>query len=147
MPDWNTRLVVQVMTGAGAPAETITPIDSFTPTFNTAAEALHSIERTHIGVIYSPRQISFSMTVRAIGGAVGMLTKLALEGTRFSVLLQQQEGDDWAFSSMVLTDCIITSAQPGSATTSGAPSATFSGFSLASTVTQNVDGAEPISVP
>lgn len=144
MPDWNTRLVVQVTTDGASPPD-ITPIDSFTPTFATSAEALHSIEKTHIGVIYSPKQITFSMAVRAIGGSVGRLTKLALEGTRFSVLLQQQEGNDWSFSSIVLTDCIITSAQPGSATVSGAPSATFSGFSLASTVTPN--GGEAITVP
>ncbi len=144
MPDWNTRLVVQVTTDGASPPD-ITPIDSFAPTFGTAAEVLHSIERTHIGVIYSPRQITFSMTVRAIGGAVGRLTKLALEGTRFNVLVQQKEGNDWAFSSIVLTDCIITSAQPGAATVTGAPSATFSGFSLASTVTPN--GGEAISIP
>lgn len=144
MPDWNTRLVVQV-TSDGATPPDITPIDQFTPTFATSAEALHSIEKTHIGVIYAPVQITFSMTVRAIGGSVGRLTKLALNGNRFNVLVQQQEGNDWSFSSVVLTDCIITSAQPGAATISGAPSATFTGFSLASTVTPN--GEQAIAVP
>ena len=144
MPDWNTRLVVQV-TNDGVTPPDITPIDQFTPTFGTSAEPLHSIEKTHIGVIYTPKQISFSMTVRAIGGAVGRLTKLALNGTPFDVLVQQQEGDDWSFSSIVLTNCIITSAQPGAATISGAPSATFTGFSLASTVTPN--GGQAIELP
>lgn len=144
MPDWNTRLVVQVTTDGASPPD-ITPIDSFAPSFATNAEALHSIERTHIGVIYSPKQITFTMTVRAIGGSVGRLTKLALDGTRFDVLLQQQEGNDWSFSSIVLRNCIITSAQPGAATVSGAPSATFSGFSLGSTVTPN--GGAPITTP
>jgi len=144
MPDWNTRLVVQVTTDGVSPPD-ITPIDSFTPTFATNAEALHSIERTHIGVIYTPKQITFSMSVRAIGGSVGRLTKLALDGTRFDVLLQQQEGNDWSFSSIVLSNCIITSAQPGAATVSGAPSASFSGFSLGSTVTPN--GGSAITIP
>jgi hypothetical protein len=144
MPDWNTRLVVQV-TSDGATPPDITPIDQFTPTFSIPAEALHSVEKTHIGVVYAPKSITFSLTVRAIGGAVGRLTKLALNGDRFNVLLQQQEGNDWSFSSIVLTDCIITSAQPGAATVSGAPSATFTGFSLASTVTPN--GGQPLEVP
>jgi hypothetical protein len=144
MPDWNTRLVVQITNDGVSPPD-VTPIDAFTPTFSTNAEALHSIERTHIGVIYSPKQITFSMTVRAIGGSVGRLTKLALDGTRFDVLLQQQEGNDWSFSSIVLSNCIITSAQPGAATVSGAPSASFSGFSLGSTVTPN--GGPSITIP
>lgn len=144
MPDWNTRLVVQVTNDGGTPPD-ITPIDQFTPTFSVPAEALHSVEKTHVGVVYAPKTITFSLTVRAIGGAVGRLTKLALNGARFDVLVQQQEGNDWAFSSIVLTDCIITSAQPGAATISGAPSATFTGFSLASTVTPN--GGEAIAVP
>jgi len=144
MPDWNTRLVVQVTSDGGVPPD-ITPIDQFTPTFAVPAEALHSIEKTHIGAVFSTKSITFSMTVRAIGGAVGRLTRLALEGTRFNVLVQQQEGNDWSFSSVVLTDCIITSAQPGAATATGAPSATFTGFSLASTVTPN--GGEAIAVP
>lgn len=144
MPDWNTRLVVQVTNDGGVPPE-ITPIDQFTPTFSVPAEALHSIERTHVGVIYGTKSITFSVTVRAIGGAVGRLTKLALNGTRFDVLVQQQEGNDWSFSSIVLTNCIITSAQPGAVTVAGAPSATFSGISLASTVTPN--GGEAITVP
>lgn len=144
MPDWNTRLVVQV-TNDGVTPPDITPIDQFTPSFTVGAEALHSLERTHVGVIFSPKAITFSLTVRAIGGSVGRLTKLALTGQRFDVLLQQQSGNDWSFSSIVMTDCIITSAQPGSATVSGAPSATFSGFSLASTVTPN--GGQAINVP
>ena len=144
MPDWNTRLVVQVTSDGVTPPE-ITPIDQFTPSFAIGAEALHSLERTHIGVIFTPKTITFSLTVRAIGGSVGRLTKLALNGQRFNVLVQQQSGNDWSFSSIVMTDCIITSAQPGAASVSGPPSASFSGFSLASTVTPN--GGQALSVP
>ena len=128
MPDWDTRLAVSYNDGTGDVE--ISPIDSFSPTFSLSAEVLHSVEQTHIGVVYTPQAISFSMTVRAIGDVAARLTTLALNGTRFSVVLKEKTGDDWSFKSVVLSDCVITSATPGAATISGAPSATFSGFSL-----------------
>lgn len=128
MPDWETRLAVSYNDGSGDVE--ISPIDSFSPTFSLNAEVLHSIEETHIGVVYSPQAISFSMTVRAIGDVAARLTTLALNGTRFDIVLKEKEGDDWSFRNVVLSDCVITSATPSSATISGAPSATFSGLSL-----------------
>lgn len=130
MSDWNTRLAVSY-TEDGETRE-ISPIDSFTPSFALNAEPLHSIEATHIGVIFSPESISFSMSVKAIGPVAAKLTALALEGTRFNITLQERTGSDWAFNSIVLSDCIITSATPTTANVSGAPTASFSGFSLAS---------------
>ena len=71
------------------------------------------------------------MTVKAIRDIAGKLTVLALAGKRFDIVLQEAEGGtDWSFKSVVMPDCIITSATPTSATVSGAPTATFSGFSL-----------------
>jgi hypothetical protein len=131
MPDWETRLAVSFNDGSGDVE--ISPIDSFSPTFSLNAEVLHSIEDTHIGVVYSPQTISFSMTVRAIGDVAARLTALALNGTRFDVVLKEKDGDDWSFRSVVLANCVITSATPSTATISGAPSATFSGFSLGAT--------------
>ena len=58
-----------------------------------------------------------------------------MRGDPFEIVLLEQEGDDWSFSTIVLSQCYITSAAPGSATVSGAPVATFSGFSLAAAVT------------
>lgn len=136
MPDWNTRLAVSF--NDGTESATITPIDQFSPTFSLGAEPLHSIERTHIGVVYTPKSMTFSITVRAIGGVVGHLTALALEGKPFDVILQEQDGTDWSFQRIVMRRCIITSAQPGAATISGAPSATFSGFSLEAVATPKV---------
>jgi hypothetical protein len=82
------------------------------------------------------QSISFSLSVKAIGDGAARLTALALQGKRFEVLLQEQDGGtDWSFKTVVMTDCIITSATPSTATVSGAPSATFSGFSLSSTIT------------
>jgi hypothetical protein len=92
---------------------------------------MHSIEQTHIGVIYSPDSMTFSLTVKALGDVAGQLTALALEGTPFDILLQEKEGDDWSFHSIVMSNCIITSAAPSNASISGAPTATFSGFALA----------------
>ena len=136
--NWQSRLAVKYKPRGAAKEELITPIDSFQPTFALSAEALHSVERSHIGVVYSPQQISFSMTVKAIGPVAAQLTKLALNGTPFDVIMV--EGDDpngpqWSFKELLLGDCIITSASPTAATVSGAPAATFSGFSLSSAVT------------
>jgi hypothetical protein len=139
MPDWKTRLAVRYDDGTGP--KDITPIDSYTPSFSLNAEAMHSIEDTHIGVIYSPESLSFSMTVKAIGSVAAALTTLALNGTRFDIILQESDtGEDWSFSKIVMSDCIITSANPTSATISGAPSATFSGFSLAAEVEDKSGG-------
>jgi hypothetical protein len=127
--DWRTRLAVRFKEGNG-PYQDISPIDSFSPSFSLGVEAVHSIERTHVGAVFSPQSITFSMTVKAIGDVAARLTTLALGGTRFEIMLQERIGDDWSFKSLVLGDCIITSANPSSASPSGAPSATFSGFSM-----------------
>lgn len=138
MPDWKTRLAVSYTDEDGNTVN-ITPIDSYTPTFSLNAEALHSIEQTHIGVIYQPQAMSFSMTVRAIGNVAAQLTSLALEGKTFDIVLQEtDDGDDWAFKTIVMKNCIITSASPSPAAISGAPAATFSGFSLAASAEPKV---------
>ena len=93
---------------------------------------MHSIEATHIGVIFSPDAMSFSISVKAIGDPAAQLTILALDHQRFDIVLQESDaGTDWSFKKIVMSDCLITSAAPTAATPSGAPSATFSGFSLA----------------
>ncbi len=143
--DWNTRLVVKFTDDAKV-EHTISPIDSFSPSFSLGAEPIHSIEQTHIGVIYSPKSMNFSISVKAIGDVVARLTKLAFEGTRFSISLLEGEGTDWAFSTIVMSDCVITSCTPTSASPSGAPGATFSGFSLASVSTPKA-GVTASSLP
>jgi hypothetical protein len=144
MSDWkDTRLVVTYEVGSQS-AE-ISPIDSFTPTFALNAEVIHSIERRHCGVVYSPQAISFSMTVKAIGDVAAKLTVLAMNGTPFDVILKEKVGDDWAFLNVVMSRSIITSATPTAATPAGAPTATLSGFSLGAGVEAN-DGTK-VSVP
>jgi hypothetical protein len=127
--DWRTRLAVTYVDESGRQVD-VTPIDSFTPTFALNAEVHHSIERTHLGAIFQPESITFSMTVKAIGDVAAQLTALALAGQRFDITLHEHNGTDWSFKTVVLRECLITSASPSNATVSGAPSATFSGFSL-----------------
>lgn len=148
--DWRTRLAVSYHDPNLGTDVDISPIDSFAPSFSLGVEALHSIEQTHIGAVYSPKAINFSMTVKAIGPVAAQLTKLALEGTRFSITLHVSKlgGTDWAFDSVLLSDCIITSATPTSASPTGAPTATFSGFSMSATSTPSkTAGVSPSSVP
>jgi len=147
MTDWTTRLAVSYQDPVSKQQVSITPIDSFSPTFALAADVLHSIEQTHIGVIYNPQAISFSMTVKAIGDVVGKLTALAMSRQRFDVTLQEQQGtgDEWSFHSIVLSECVITSASPSPASVQGAPAATFSGVSLHATA--NPKAADQVTIP
>lgn len=130
MPSWKSRLTVKYDDGSGEKA--ITPIESFQPTFAMNAEPLHSVEAINIGVIYMPEQLNFSITVKALGTATAQLTMLALNGTPFSIVMEEvDEGDvEWSLTEVLLDKCIITSAVPSSAAISGAPTATFSGFAL-----------------
>jgi hypothetical protein len=130
--DWKTRLAVSYVDKNGVKVD-VSPIDSFSPSFSLGAEVIHSIEKTHIGSVFTPQSITFSMTVKAIGDVVAQLTVLALDATRFDVTLHENDGTDWSFKRVVLRDCLITSASPSNATVSGAPSATFSGYSLQAT--------------
>jgi len=129
MASWTqTRLAVVVN---GATAAPLTPIDSFSPTFALNTEVVHSIEATHIGWIANPDSFTFSLSVKAIGGAAAQLTRLAMSGTEFEIALYEQAGSagEWDFKHVVLRKCLITSASPSNATISGAPVATFSGIS------------------
>ncbi|MFC3077460.1 hypothetical protein ACFODL_05090 [Phenylobacterium terrae] len=140
--NWQSRLAVKYKPKGGGKEELISPIDSFQPSFSLGAEALHSVERTHIGVVYSPQQITFSLTVKAIGPVAAQLTKLALTGAPFDVVMIEADdssGPQWSFKEVLLGDCIITSATPTAATISGAPAATFSGFSLSGSVAAGSD--------
>ena len=130
MRTWKSRLSVKYDSGSGE--ETISPIESFQPSFAMNAEPLHSVEAINIGVIYMPEQLNFSITVKALGPATAQLTMLALKGTPFKIVMEEvDEGDvEWSLTEVLLDKCIITTAGPSSAAISGAPTATFSGFAL-----------------
>jgi hypothetical protein len=142
--NWNTRLTV-VCTIDGEDV-VITPLQSFTPTFALNAQPLHSIEQSHLGVVYTPAALTFTMTVNAIGDAVAKLTSIALRGQPFKIMMQEKgDGHDWSFTQLVMDGCVITSAAPSAATVTGAPTATFSGFSLEAAATPK--GAPVTRVP
>lgn len=131
MPQWKSRLAVRYAPAGEAP-QLITPIESFQPSFSMNAEPLSSIEAINIGVVYMTEQINFTITAKAIGGAAARLTKMALDGSRFQIIMTEDDSGDpeWSLSEVLLDHCIITNATPTAAAISGAPTATFSGFAL-----------------
>lgn len=119
MPDWNTRLEVRLGN------KPITPIDNFTPTFNTPHTVIHSLEADNVGFVRQPFTFTFTMTVRAISTVVADLTALAVSGTEFSIAVSEKKGTDWAFKSIKFSRCIITSTNPSNVVIDGAPVASF----------------------
>src|SRR5690348_17174981 len=135
MPDWNTRLAVDFWTDQSDNPATqipVTPINTFSTTIGLVATELHSIEATHVGAVYAPRSIAFTMTLNAMGTAAAQLATMALKGSRFDIIVQVQEGTDWSFQSILLKNCIATQLQTN-APVSGAPTLTISGVALKAT--------------
>ena len=124
MPDWNSRLEIAVN------GVTVTPIESFTPTYTTPVTPIHSIEADNVGAMFHPQTATFTMTVKAIGGSVATLGKLTIAGTKFNIQLAEAKGTDWSFKKLLFRDCIMTSANPSNAVMDGVPVATFSGIVL-----------------
>ena len=124
MPDWNSRLEVTVN------GTTVTPIESFTPTYTTPVTPIHSIEADNVGALYHPQTATFTMTVKAIGANALTLAQFAIAGTKFNVQLAEKKGSDWSFKKLLFRDCIVTSANPSNAVMDGVPIATFSGIVL-----------------
>jgi hypothetical protein len=133
--DWKTRLEVTVN------GTTVTPIDSFTPTYTTPVTPIHSIEADNVGAMYHPATATFTMTVKAIGASVATLTRLALGGSKFNVQLAVNKGNDWSFKKLLFRDCLITSANPSNAVMDGVPVATFSGIVLGFNADTDIEAA------
>lgn len=125
MADWNSRLEVTVNSGI-----TVTPIESFTPTYVTPVTPIHSIEANNVGAMYHPQTATFTMTVKAIGSVAATLSGFAIKGTKFNVQLAERSGTDWSFKKLLFRDCIITSTNPSNAVMDGVPIATFGGIVL-----------------
>jgi hypothetical protein len=124
MPDWNTRLVVQLGNNV------ITPIDQFTPTFNTPHTVLHSIEGDNVGYVRQPFTFTFTMTVKANATVVADLTELAVNGQEFDISVAEGNGHDWAFNKIMFSRCLITSTNPSNVVIDGVPTASFNCISL-----------------
>jgi hypothetical protein len=124
MADWNTRLEVRLGDA------TITPISTFTPTFNVPHTVLHSIEADNVGFVRQPFTFTFTMGVPAVAAAVADLTKLAVDGTEFQIVVAEKKGTDWAFNAMKFARCVATSANPSNVVVDGVPQASFTCMSL-----------------
>ncbi|WP_030762557.1 hypothetical protein [Streptomyces griseus] len=125
---WDTRLTVMLGTTA------VTPIDSFSPTFNSPVQPLHSLEADNVAHVVQPKAFTFSMAVKAIGPVVAKLTDMALHHQSFDIGLQEASGKDWTFQQILFSECFITSA----ATTvlvDGVPTTTFNCVCLEVTTT------------
>jgi hypothetical protein len=140
MPDWNSRLVITVG------GNTVTPIESFTPTYTTPVTAIHSIEADNVGAMFHPQTATFTMTVKALAPAPGVqqtsaatLAKLAIQGTKFNVQIAEAKGTDWSFKKLLFRDCIITATNPSNAVIDGVPIATFSGIVLGFTADTDME--------
>jgi hypothetical protein len=124
MVDWNSRLEISV-NGA-----TVTPIETFTPTYTTPVTPIHSIEADNVGAMFHPQTAAFTMTVKAIGASVATLAKMTIAGTKFNVQIAEKKGTDWSFKKLLFRDCVMTSANPTNAVMDGVPVATFNGIVL-----------------
>lgn len=124
MADWNTRLEVKLGDN------TITPISTFTPTFNVPHTVLHSIEADNVGFVRQPFTFTFTMGIPAVASAVADLTTLAANGTEFSIVVAEKKGTDWSFNSIKFARCVVTSANPSNVMIDGVPQASFNCLAL-----------------
>ena len=124
MADWNTRLEVRLGDA------TITPISTFSPTFNVPHTVLHSIEADNVGFVRQPFTFSFTMGVPAVAKAVADLTQLATDGTEFQIVVAEKKGTDWAFNALKFARCVVTSANPSNVVIDGVPQASFTCMAL-----------------
>lgn len=122
--NWNTKLAVAIQ------GVIISPIESFTPTFNTGHRVQHSLEADNVGIVTQAQTFTFSITVRAVGTAVAALTQLAMNGTEFQIVVTEQTGKDWTFNQIAFNHCYFTSAAPSNLTLDDSPTANFSGVCL-----------------
>lgn len=122
--NWNTKLAVM------ADNQLIGPVESISPTLNVAHRVQHSLEANNVGIVLQAQTFTFTMTVRAVGPSVAMLTALALAGTSFAIVLTEQVGSDWTFKSIAFNNCYFTSVAPSNVTLDDSPTATFSGVCL-----------------
>ncbi|ALO05898.1 MULTISPECIES: hypothetical protein [Streptomyces] len=124
MSDWNTRLEVKL---AG---RTISPITNFSPSFNVPHTVIHSLEADGVGYVRQPFTFTFTLTIPAIASAVADLTELAVNGGEFAIAVAEKKGNDWAFSSLKFSRCVVSAAQPSNITVDGVPQATFTCMAL-----------------
>jgi hypothetical protein len=124
MADWNTRLEVRLGDA------TISPISTFSPTFNVPHTVLHSVEADNVGFVRQPFTFTFTMGIPAVAKAVADLTQLATDGTEFQVVVAEKKGTDWSFNALKFARCVVTSANPSNVVVDGVPQASFTCMAL-----------------
>jgi hypothetical protein len=122
--NWNTKLAVSVN------VTTDSPIESFTPTLNTGHRVQHSLEGDNVGIVTQAQTFTFNAMVRAVGASVAALTRLALNGTEFQIVVTEQIGSDWSFQQIAFNHCYFTPVSPSNLMLDDAPTANFSGVCL-----------------
>jgi hypothetical protein len=122
--NWNTKLAVSVNNNI------VSPIESFSPTLNTAHRVQHSLEQDNVGIVTQAQTFTFMMSVRAVGASVAALTQLAMAGTEFQIVVTEQSGSDWTFKQIAFNHCYFTSVAPSNITLDDVPTATLSGVCL-----------------
>src|SRR6516162_1402323 len=122
--NWNTKLAVSVN------GTIVSPIESFSPMLNTGHRVQHSLEADNVGIVTQAQTFTFNATVRAVGASVATLTRLALDGTEFQIVITEQTGTDWSFKQIAFNHCYFTSVSPSNLMLDDAPTANFSGVCL-----------------
>lgn len=132
----------------GADRASADPRGLLHPQFNLGGEVVHSLEATHVGYVAHPANFTFTMTVKAIGGASASLTQLAMRGQEFSIGLYEAKGStgQWDFKSILFNKCLITSANPSNAVPNAAPTATFSGVAREAVVDDGIERTLPTPI-
>jgi len=122
--NWNTKLAVSV------DGKIVSPIESFSPMLNTGHRVQHSLEADNVGIVTQAQTFTFNATVRAVGASVATLTRLALDGTEFQIVITEQTGTDWSFKQIAFNHCYFTSVSPSNLMLDDAPTANFCGVCL-----------------
>ena len=97
---------------------------------NLLARVQHSLEADNVGIVTQAQTFTFNATVRAVGASVATLTRLALDGTEFQIVITEQTGTDWSFKQIAFNHCYFTSVSPSNLMLDDAPTANFSGVCL-----------------
>jgi len=82
-----------------------TPFESFNPSFSTPYDVIPSIEPENAGYVQKPKTFTFTMVIETIGTAEVGLTKMAMEGNDFQIVVTKYEVNDRVFKSVALNRC------------------------------------------
>lgn len=131
MVNWGAKLAIRI-TEADGTKTLITPLESFDPQIQTPHLEIDSTEQERLGWERQPTRFSFTLSVKAVGDAAQVLSRLQLNRDEFEIGIAEEntETGDWAFTSVLFTRCKITSSNPTRLSNNGAPVASYNGGAL-----------------